>query len=280
MTSSATPVFSVDAQVAIEAAVSAGPVILDIYASDFKNYLKEDRQPVTEADTQSDKIIRAVLSKTGYPILSEENFDDKSRIGASKVWIVDPLDGTNDFINKTGEFAILIGLVQNGESITGVIFQPTDQMLFVAERGKGAWKKEKGAWQRLEVGKTKTISASVFAVSRHHLEPAEENFLHNLKPSIVKSKGSAGLKMADIAAARADAYFTFSNKIKQWDICAGHCLINEAGGRVTDWNGKTYVYNSEQPQLSNNGVLVTNDLLLPLLLDSYQQLILNYEKKN
>ena len=107
--------------IAIKAAQEASNVILKIYEKDYNTYTKTDNSPVTDADLTSNKIINKVLSNTKYSILSEEDIDDQSRLSKDMIWIVDPLDGTSDFIDKTGEFTVMIALVQNKKPILGII---------------------------------------------------------------------------------------------------------------------------------------------------------------
>ena len=123
----------------IDTIIEAGDRVREIYESDFEVSKKDDNSPITKADLESNKIIRAALEKTGIPILSEEDVDDKSRLNSDKIWIVDPLDGTTDFVNRTGEFTIMVGLVENHVPVMGLIYWPTKQKLYYAERGMGAF---------------------------------------------------------------------------------------------------------------------------------------------
>ena len=108
----------------MDAIIRAGEKIQDIYNTDFEVNIKDDDSPITKADLESNKILRSVLEISGIPILSEEDVDDKTRLGSEKVWIVDPLDGTSDFVNRTGEFTIMVGLVQNHIPVMGLIYWP------------------------------------------------------------------------------------------------------------------------------------------------------------
>ena len=126
--------------IAIKAAKEAGDVILEVYQKDFETIKKNDDSPVTEGDLKSNEIIKKILSQTDHVILSEEDNDDKSRLSKDMVWIVDPLDGTSDFIDKTGEFTIMIALIQNKKPILGVISWPTEKTFFVAQKGCGAFR--------------------------------------------------------------------------------------------------------------------------------------------
>ena len=123
----------------IDGMVKAGDKILEIYETDFSTEKKEDDSPITQADIESNKILKEVLGETGITILSEEDTDDKKRLSEEKVWIVDPLDGTTDFVNRTGEFTIMVGLVENQKSVLGLIYWPIKKKMYLAEAGKGAF---------------------------------------------------------------------------------------------------------------------------------------------
>ena len=112
--------------IAIEAAKDASNTILEIYQSNYNTFTKTDNSPVTDADLKSNSVINRILSNTKYSILSEEDIDDQSRLSEDMIWIVDPLDGTSDFIDKTGEFTVMIALIQNKKPILGVIAWPTE----------------------------------------------------------------------------------------------------------------------------------------------------------
>ena len=107
----------------------AGEKIIEIYETDFSTEKKEDDSPITQADIESNKILKEVLDETGITVLSEEDADDKKRLSEEKVWIVDPLDGTTDFVNRTGEFTIMVGLVENHKSVLGMIYWPTKKKM-------------------------------------------------------------------------------------------------------------------------------------------------------
>jgi len=120
--------------IAIEAAKEAGNAILEIYQRNFEISKKKDDSPITEADLKSNEIIKEILSQTEHAILSEEDKDDQSRLSKDTIWIVDPLDGTSDFIDKTGEFTVMIALIKNKKPILGIIGWPTEKTFFVAQK--------------------------------------------------------------------------------------------------------------------------------------------------
>ncbi len=120
--------------IALQAVTEAGNAILDIYGEKFETSTKHDNSPITEADLKSNEIIKRILSKTDHQILSEEDKDDQSRLLQDVIWIVDPLDGTSDFIDKTGEFTVMIALVKNKKPILGIINWPTGKTIFAAQK--------------------------------------------------------------------------------------------------------------------------------------------------
>lgn len=256
---------------AIEASLLAGKEIMRIYDTQFSHDLKEDKEPVTEADLASDKIIQRELSKSEFPVLSEESADHSDRLNQDKVWIIDPLDGTSDFVNKTGQFSVMIALVENHVPVLGVIYRPVTNEMYIAELGKGAFKRNKDKWEKLYVGNQKDIIKIRTFLSRHHLSEEEKSFLKVLGLSEFIQMGSAGLKIVSIAENKADLYFTMTDKIKQWDTAAGYCIIKEAGGKITDMNGDDLLYNTKDVY-HKNGILVTNSLIHERIVKEYNSL--------
>ncbi|MBI5146605.1 MAG: 3'(2'),5'-bisphosphate nucleotidase CysQ [Thaumarchaeota archaeon] len=255
---------------AIDAAMRANKVVMEIYVQDFAIERKDDDSPITKADLQSNQVIKEILSSSGLPILSEEDEDDKSRVKHEKIWVVDPLDGTSDFVNKTGEFTIMIALVEKKKPILGIISRPTTNMLFLAQRGSGAFVFEKESWKKLIVSKTSELKKCNAVGSRFHLTEAEKEFFKSLGVESFASRGSS-LKVAEICMGMADIYLTTSNKIKQWDTCASYCLVTESGGKMTDMCGNDILYNTERLN-HENGLLVTNGLVHDQIIKKYQSL--------
>lgn len=256
-----------EVKLAIDAATKASRAVMDVYNTGFTSELKDDDSPITKADLQSNEIIKEVLSGSGLPILSEEDEDNKERLKHKKIWIVDPLDGTSDFVNRTGEFTIMIGLVENKKPVLGLICRPTTNTLFLAQKGGGAYKLENNSWQRLAVSKTRDLKKCKAVASRFHLSEKEKRFFKSLGVSSFESRGSS-LKVAEICMGLADLYLTTSNKIKQWDTCASYCLVKEAGGKMTDMNGKEILYNIEVVN-HESGLLVTNGLVHDQIIRQY-----------
>jgi len=242
----------------LEGIVRAGEKVIEIYESDFSAEKKDDDSPITQADIESNKILKHVLEETGITILSEEDTDDKKRLSEGKIWIIDPLDGTTDFVNRTGEFTIMVGLVENHKSVLGMIYWPTKKKMYLAESGKGAFCHDE-EWEKIEVSMMSEIQNCHALVSRHHLSEKEKKLLDEMEISVVTGMGSS-LKVTDIASGNAEVFVTSTNKMKQWDTCASNCIIYEAGGKMTDLEGNEFSYNTEVVY-HENGILVTNGLV-------------------
>ena len=173
-------------QIAVNAALDAGNKILQVYSKDFSFDVKSDDSPITEADVKSNKTIKAILSKTNFDILSEEDKDDQGRLLEETIWIVDPLDGTSDFIDKTGEFTVMIALIKNKKPILGVISWPTEDTLFVAQKDSGAFRYSDGEWSKIRVTEITKLENCRIVGSRHHLSDKEKLFIKNLAIRINK----------------------------------------------------------------------------------------------
>ncbi|NNL58387.1 MAG: 3'(2'),5'-bisphosphate nucleotidase CysQ [Nitrosopumilus sp.] len=257
-------------EVAIEAANKAGEAILEIYKEDFDSNTKDDDSPITEADIKSNEIIKKILSKTQHAILSEEEEDDLDRLSKETIWIVDPLDGTSDFIDKTGEFTVMIALIKNKKPILGVINWPTEKTLFVAQKGSGAFRFSNGEWKKISVSKVSDLTKCKAVGSRHHLSDKEKLFIRKLGIKDFTSIGSS-LKVGKISSGEADAYITTTDKMKEWDSAASYCIIFEAGGKMTDILGNDLTYNNKEVH-HLHGIVVTNGLIHNKIIDGFKKL--------
>jgi len=255
---------------AIKAAEEAGNTILKIYEKGFETFTKTDNSPVTDADLQSNKIIKEILSVTKHSILSEEDVDDKNRLSNDMIWIIDPLDGTSDFIDKTGEFTVMIALVENQKPILGVIAWPTEKTLFVAQKNCGAFRYSDNKWEKISVTKISELPKCRTIGSRHHLSDKEKDFIEKIGIKDFTSIGSS-LKVGKISSGQAEVYITTTNKMKEWDTAASHCIISEAGGKMTDMLGNELTYNNENVY-HQNGILVTNGLIHEKILREFKKL--------
>jgi 3'(2'), 5'-bisphosphate nucleotidase len=256
--------------IAVRAAKEAGDAILEIYEGDYKTSTKNDDSPITDADLKSNQIIKDILSETKHHILSEEDKDDLNRLTQKTIWIVDPLDGTSDFIDKTGEFTVMISLIKDKKPILGVIAWPTEKTLFVAQKGSGAFRFSNEEWKRISVTKVSEIPKCRTVGSRHHLSDKEKSFIKKLGIEDFTSIGSS-LKVGKISSGEAEAYITTTNKMKEWDSAASYCIITEAGGKMTDMSGNDITYNNKDVY-HQNGILVTNGLVHDKIVEEFKKL--------
>ena len=256
--------------VAINAVIESGEEILKIYEGKFDSETKKDDSPITIADLKSNEIIKSILKESGHKILSEEDKDDKKRINEEMIWIVDPLDGTSDFIDKTGEFTIMIALIKNGKPILGVIGWPTGNAIFAAQKDRGAFRYQNEEWRQIFVSDKSDLTKCKAVGSRHHLSDKEKSFIQKLGITDFTSIGSS-LKVAKISSGEADAYITTTNKMKEWDSAASYCIIHEAGGQMTDMNGNKLSYNKDDVY-HRNGILVTNGKIHEKIIEEFKKL--------
>ena len=236
----------------------------------LKHLQKKITLRLPEADLQSNEIIKKKLSETEHHILSEEDKDDQSRLNKETLWIVDPLDGTSDFIDKTGEFTVMIALIKNKKPILGIINWPAENTLFVAQTGKGAYRYSNEKWIKIQVSDTKELKNCRVVGSRHHLSDKEKLFIKNLGVSQFTSIGSS-LKVGKISSGEAEAYITTTNKMKEWDSAASYCIIEEAGGKMTDILGNQITYNNKDVH-HKNGIVVSNGLIHEKIISEFKKL--------
>jgi 3'(2'), 5'-bisphosphate nucleotidase len=254
---------------AIRASLDGGREILKVYESEFAVETKEDRSPLTLADKNAHLAIEAILKNTGLPILSEEgkemSYEERSSWGP--FWMVDPLDGTKEFVKRNGEFTVNIALIEDGVPIAGVIYVPvTKDLYFKASAGsyKVASVETSHAEQiagLIDLGSSLPMpkSGNSFKVvgSRSHMSPETEQFLEELKKQHdeieIVSMGSS-LKICLVAEGAADVYPRFAPTM-EWDTAAGHAIALGAGKTVTDKStGEAMRYNKEN--LLNNWFIV------------------------
>ncbi len=232
-------------------ALEAGRRILDIYERDFVVTEKPDHSPVTDADHVSQEFIIARLSELipGIPVLAEEAqaTDFSEREHWQHFWLVDPLDGTKEFVNRNGEFTVNIALVERGRPILGVIYAPATGMSYAACVGAGA-SKQKGTCERVAIkARTYRGTKPMVAASRSHGGGALATFLSTVGAHDVVQAGSA-IKFCLVAEGTADVYPRLGTTM-EWDTAAGQCILEQAGGRVTDLTGQPLTYN--KPTLKN-----------------------------
>ncbi|ADJ27676.1 3'(2'),5'-bisphosphate nucleotidase [Nitrosococcus watsonii C-113] len=241
-------------------AVEAGEKILAIYNTNFTVAHKEDHSPLTEADLLSHKTIVQGLKKLtpGVPILSEESGEISflERRDWRRYWLVDPLDGTREFVKRNGEFTVNIALIEDHRSILGVVYAPVMNALYYASKGQGAYQKGMdGGVTRLKVRPWKGETALV-AGSRSHAGEYLKTFLDKVGNYELVSMGSS-LKFCLVAEGKADIYPRFG-LTSEWDTAAAQCVVEEAGGILVDLNKMPLRYNAKE-SLLNPSFLVIAD---------------------
>ncbi len=254
-------------ETAIALARKAGVAILEIYQTAFEVEQKTTKdnctEPVTIADKLASKIIVEGLSEA-FPtdgILSEEEHDAiDARLTKQRVWMIDPIDGTQGFVEKAGDFAVQIGLMENGEIILGVVFQPTKDLLYFAVKDNGAFMIEKqGEPIKMHVSQKTDFSEMTLAVSRSHRSSRMGQLVEYFGFKDEFPHGSVGLKIALLARQTADIYIHLSPRTKFWDSAAPEIIIKEAGGNLTDLFGEQIDYTVSDVQ-NYNGILTTNGI--------------------
>ncbi|MBN1660147.1 MAG: 3'(2'),5'-bisphosphate nucleotidase CysQ [Anaerolineae bacterium] len=234
-------------QIAIDLARQAGGVLLDYYQAGIRVEYKPGDEPVTAADRAADLLIRTALQRAfpGDGMLTEESEDDRSRLDRERVWIVDPLDGTGDFIAKTDDFAVQMGLVVEGEPWLGVVYQPVGDYLFYATRGQGAYEVRDGRRHRLHVSSVAEPAHMCLVASRSHYTDLIERARRALDISSTRRAGSVGVKVGLLARGDCDLYLG-TTVCKEWDVCAPHAVLREAGGMLTGLRGEAITYNKPE----------------------------------
>ncbi len=229
---------------AMRLAREAGDLIMRYHQTDLAVDHKDGDEPVTIADRAADDLIVAGLRRTfpGDGLLSEESEDDLSRLEKERVWIVDPLDGTEGFIASTEDFVVQIALTVGGQPVLGVVYQPAQQQLLCAVEGQGAYRVANGRATRLSVSNESDPSRMCLVASRSHYSSLVEAARQTLGVRRVNRVGSVGLKVGLVARGLCDLYLA-TTVSKEWDVCAPHALLREAGGVLTNLCGEPPVYN-------------------------------------
>ncbi len=243
-------------EVARSAALESGKILLDYYDNDYKiddkgaSLMYSGLNPVTDADRASDEYLKSTLTSEfpHYGWLSEETKDSPDRLSKERVWIVDPLDGTKEYIEKVPMWVVSIALVENKEPVLGILYNPVKEELFSAVKGEGA----KLNGERVSCSTETDPSQMVILNSRTETRdglwlPYKDKFKE------LKGIGSVAYKLGLTGAAKADIFATLRPK-NEWDICAGHCVVNEAGGKMIDLNGAEVTYNNKNTLIASGMV--------------------------
>jgi len=226
----------------------AGAAIMNIYAGEFNVELKGDNSPLTCADRASHEVIVAGLQQAypQIPILSEEGRDIPYEVRKhwSRFWLVDPIDGTKEFIKRNGEFTVNIALIVDGLAVAGVVCVPAQAKTYLGIKGQGAWLtvSEQGPGA-IRVRTADPAVGLTVVMSRSHPSPELEEYLHDIKVADALPVGSS-LKLCVVAEGKADLYPRLGPTM-EWDTAAGHAVVEGAGGTVTTVDGQPLTYNKE-----------------------------------
>ena len=247
---------------AVRAAKEAGAIIMEYYKADYEIHDKGYHNPVTTADHAADSLLKEMLTEScpDYGWLSEETVDSPDRLSKERVWVVDPLDGTKEFIKKLPEFCVSIALTENGIPVVGVIYNPFSDEMFYAQKNKGAFLNG----EQIKISNTEDIQDASIIVSRSEYS---KNLWNNYKNnfSSIKSVGSIAYKLGLSASGMYDICATVAPK-NEWDICAGDCVVREAGGVMRTIDGKNINYNQKKT-LVTDPIIATNSKLFDMVSD-------------
>ena len=229
---------------AIDAALEAGKIIMEVYATPFDVYVKSDASPVTQADLRASNLIKEMLETSNLPFVSEEDLPN-DRSGFSRYWLVDPLDGTQEFVNRNGEFTVNIALIDEARPVLGVIYAPVSDTLWYAINDKGVRKVamvhdsrtfgllDCDDWKNAH--KPETSRPFTVLVSRshrtHEVDDYIDKYLRPEHPDLLIDSCGSSLKFARLAEGSADVYVCYS-KTKEWDTAAADAILGAAGGKV------------------------------------------------
>jgi len=271
-------------RVACELARTAGAAILEHYEGPLKiaqkNY-DNDVEPVTQADTIANELIVNHL-KREFPndgILAEESIDTMRRLEKSRVWMVDPLDGTNGFIDGNGDFAVQIGLAEDGRCVLGVVYQPLPGVMYRAVRGEGTWiERPNFEPARATVSQTRALPDMRLAASRSHRSPRMNKVVQSLGFKDEVQRGSVGIKIGLLIEQQCDVYIHLSSRTKQWDTCAPEVILTEGGGRISDLFGYPLSYNVPDVQ-NRNGLIASNGAAHNQIIETLAPLLHEFGRK-
>lgn len=261
-------------ETAIRLAREAGAIVKTFYEVPPTVRWKDPTEPVTEADRAANAYLVKQFSQL-FPqdgVLAKESRDDLRRLSRDRVWIIDPMDGTTEFITRKSEFCVMIGLAIGAEAVLGVVYQPIDDVLFAAARGAGTFVEEYGERTPLHVSSVRDLRRFRLVVSRSHRPPLVDAVISALHLQRERAIGSVGLKIGLIARGQAEFYVHPNPGTKEWDTCAPDIILREAGGSMTDCWGRPLRYN-QGDVIRRFGVLASNGLCHAQLVQSVARVL-------
>jgi 3'(2'), 5'-bisphosphate nucleotidase len=266
---------SSELSILLRIASEAARVIMEVYAHPFDVDYKGPQDPVTEADRRANALICERLEQEfpGVPIVAEESepstFSEFRK--SDRVFFVDPVDGTREFVDRNGEFAVMIGLLEGSRAIAAVIDAPARGDVFAGWVGEGAFRIRNGQKEAIRVSDVLDVTQSRLVGSRSQRGPELERALARLNPRELQTMGSAGLKSTLVASAHVEAYIAPGYAGQRWDACAGDALVTAAGGKLTDTHGDPIDYRA--PSLRNDrGLIASNGWIHEALVNGFADL--------
>ncbi len=246
----------------------AGKIVREYHDRPDEIDWKGVNDPVTAADRAVNQFLVAAMEETfpGDAILSEESKDDPVRMKNRRVWCIDPLDGTKEFIARNGEFSIMVGLAVAETARLGVVYQPMTDVMYSGIRGEGSRVASGGEMAPLRVSTVKEPESLRLLVSRSHRNPITDSIKSALGVSRERISGSVGIKCGLIAAGEADLYLHPAPGTKEWDTCAPEAVLAGAGGRMTDCWGRPLAYNQADVR-RRYGLVASNGQCHSLVVD-------------
>lgn len=262
---------------ALEAARLAGEEILKAY----KTLTAQPDAPAditTKTDRDSQEFILSYLHNR-FPhdaFLAEEDTPALKLVPrqGSRLWIIDPIDGTRGFARKNGEFSVMIAFREDLTIKVGVVYEPAFNRLTYASKGQGCWKRDGNSPASCHVAATAELGAATLIQSHSGKQGLQADLANKLNPAHIVQTYSAGIKLARVARGEADYYLNTYANFHDWDVCAGDILVTEAGGRVTGFNGEPIAYVSANPG-QRDGFLASNGLLHAAVLKTIKSYLAN-----
>lgn len=246
-------IYQKELEVAKRAARAAGSIVMGLYKGKYDIQEKTKNNPVTTADLEANRKIRDIIRET-FPQdgwLSEEDKDGSHRLRSSRVWVIDPIDGTKEFIEGVPQFAVSIGFVVDGRPKVAVVYNPAKERFYQAAAGQGAYLNG----NLIRVTSRQEIQGALLLVSRSEPKRKFQVFVDLCE---VKPVGSIAYRLAKVAGGDGDGTVTFRS-IHEWDICAGVLIVEEAGGTAVDGSGNQLTFNRQE--LRHRGVVAGNEML-------------------
>jgi 3'(2'), 5'-bisphosphate nucleotidase len=242
----------------VRLSTQAGDRVMQVYKGEISVTLKKDASPLTEADRLSHEFLVKHLAPLaqGLPVISEESFEASAHMApVARYWLIDPLDGTKEFVKRTNEFTVNVALIEAGRPLLGVVHAPALELTYYAAQGLGAWRREGGQAPRQIHTRSAPPTGLAVVASKDHAGPLVTAMLARLTQPALKSMGSS-LKFCMVAEGKADIYLR-DLPTMEWDTAAAQCVVEIAGGTVCTLDGKPLGYG--KPGLKNPAIMTTGD---------------------